>query len=108
MSNLLAQVNIWQQTPQINRFETPGALISVILKNVYMFAGILLFVMVIIGGYSIIAGAGENDPKKTGSGKKTLTTALIGFLIIFASYWIIKIIEKITGLGIVQLAPGRF
>ena len=105
MSNLLAEVKIWEQTPQIHRFETPGELISVILKNVYMFAGILLFVMVIIGGYSVIAGAGESDAKKTGGGKKTLTTALIGFLIIFGSYWIIKIIEKITGLFIISPKP---
>lgn len=84
------------------QFANPGALISVILKNVYVAAGVLLFVLLIFGGFSIIMGAGQNDPKKVGQGQKAATTAVIGFLIIFASYWIIQIIQKLTGLEILN------
>jgi hypothetical protein len=84
------------------QFETPGALISIILRNVYTIAGVLLFVLLIFGGISIIIGAGGNDPKRAAQGKKTVITALTGFVIIFASYWIIKLISFITGVEILN------
>ena len=49
-------------------------------------------------------GAGEDNPEKAKKGKQAITAALIGFMIIFCSYWIIKIIEIITGVSI--LNPG--
>lgn len=97
----------WQVKPGVGIssaeiFKSPGALISVLLKNVYVLAGILLFVLLIFGGISIIMGAGSGDTKKTGQGQKAVTSALVGFLIIFASYWIIQIIGKITGVNILN------
>jgi len=108
MLNLLAQVNIATEFPPAQKFQTPGALISVILKNAYTLAGILLLVLLIFGGFSIIMGAGGSDPKKAAAGKKAITSAAIGFLIVFASYWIIKIVEYITGVHILNpgLNPG--
>lgn len=112
MLNHLAQVDIgeeWllksdQPIGKATQFETPGALISIILRNVYTVAGVLLFVLLIFGGISIIIGAGENDPRKAAQGKKTVMTALTGFIIIFASYWIIRLISFITGVEILNPA----
>ncbi|MBU2577568.1 hypothetical protein KKA69_01930 [Patescibacteria group bacterium] len=109
MLNLFA-VNIGEQwiigqdkaIANADQFKNPGALISIILRNVYTVAGILLFVLLIFGGISIIIGAGENDPRKAAQGKKTVITALTGFVIIFASYWIIKLISFITGVEILN------
>lgn len=111
MFNLLA-VNIGDELKvkpgipitQAPAFSSLGSLISILLKNVYVIAGIMLFVLLIVGGISIISSAGGGDPKKAAQGQKALTSAVIGFLIIFASYWIIQIIEYITGLNI--LNPG--
>ena len=111
MSSLLTQVDIGKELKitgsqgikDAPQFASPGALISVILPNVYIAAGIALFFLILFGGISVITGAGQNDPKKAAQGKKAITSALIGFLIIFASYWIIQIIEVITGLSIFNL-----
>ena len=84
------------------QFQTPGALISIILKNVYVLAGVFLLILLIFGGFSIIMGAGQGDAKKTGQGKKAATSAVVGFLVIFASYWIIQIIQIITGVEILN------
>ena len=81
-------------------FSTPGVLISVIIKNIYVIAGIILFFMIIISGLGIILNAGKPDSQKQSS--NTLTSALIGFVIIFISYWIIRIIELLTGLKILN------
>ena len=83
-----------------NQFASVGNLASIIIKNVFVLAGIILFIMIIAGGYSILSSAGE--PKKNADGKKTVTNALLGFLIIFGSYWIIQIIEIITGYSILN------
>jgi len=109
MQNLLA-VNIgdqWflkpnQAITNAPQFQTPGALISIILRNVYTIAGVSLLFLLIFGGFSIILGAGGGDPKKAGQGQKAVTAAIAGFLIIFASYWIIQIIETITGVKILN------
>lgn len=97
-----AQVRINQYFDPIKsgKFDTIGGLVSVILPNVYVLAGLLLLVLMIGGGMAIIAGSAQGDSKKTGEGSSAVTGALIGFLIIFASYWIIQIVEAITGLQI--------
>jgi len=112
MNKLLLAVDIGQDwlikngvginSPLAPQFKSIGAIISIVLKNVYTLAGILLFILMIAGGFSFITGAGENDAKKAASGKQAITNALIGFLIIFGSMWIIMIIETITGIKILN------
>jgi Zn-dependent protease with chaperone function len=84
------------------QFRTPAALISIILKNVYTAAAILFFVLLLFGGISIILGAGGNDPKKAGQGRKAIIAAITGFIVIFASYWIVQIVGFITGIDILN------
>lgn len=81
-----------------------GSLVSVIISNALVIAGIILVFFFIFGGISMIAGAGQDNPEKAAKGKQAATSALLGFIIIFAAYWIIRIIESITGLNI--LNPG--
>lgn len=77
-----------------------GDLVSLLVSNAFVLAGLLLFFLMIGGGISMIAGAGQNNPESVAKGQKAVTAALVGFLIIFASYWIIQIIEYVTGLEI--------
>ncbi len=97
-----------QGVPIDTAFKTPfgnfGMLVSVIISNLYIIAGIVILFLVIFGGFGIISGAGSGDQQKTAQGKQALTSAIIGFLIIFTSYWIIQLIELITGRNI--LKPG--
>lgn len=83
---------------------TLGNIISNILPNIYIFAGVVLFILLIFGGLTFIINAGKDNPEEAAKGKKAATAAIIGFLIIFCSYWIIKIIETVTGLNI--FSPG--
>ena len=83
---------------------TLGNIISNILPNIYIFAGVVLFILLIFGGLTVIINAGKDDPEATAKGQKAITAAVIGFLIIFCSYWIIRIIEVVTGVNI--FSPG--
>ena len=69
---------------------------TLLMLSAFVLAGLTVFFMFILGGYSMIAGAGASDPKKTGQGRQAVTYAVIGFVVIFAAYWIVRIIEIIT------------
>ena len=83
-------------------FNTVGELISTLLPNVYILAGIILLFLLIGGGFGIIVSAGKGMKEGVARGSKAVTAALIGFLVIIASYWIIQIISTITGLNILE------
>jgi hypothetical protein len=77
-----------------------GDLINNIVPNIYVAGGLVIFFMIIFGGFTIIANAG--DPHKIEEGTKTITSAIIGLLVLFASYWIIQIIQVVTGVQILN------
>jgi len=79
-----------------------GELISAILPNIYIFAGIILFILLIVGGLMVIINSGKGEQEGVQTGQKAITAALVGFLIIFASYWIMQIIEIVTGIKIFE------
>jgi len=105
MMSLLAQVDIGKYFKIGSEgigskagYSSIGAFISTVLPNVYVIAGIILFFLFLFGGFSIITSAG--DPEKQKQGQQTLTAAVLGFVLVFASYWIIQIIEILTGVEI--------
>lgn len=77
-----------------------GDLVSIILANALTLAGVLLLILLVGGGIGMIAGAGGDNPERVAQGKKAVTAALLGFLLILASFAIIQVIELITGLNI--------
>ena len=77
------------------------SILSVVLRNVYVLAGIILLIMIFAGGLGMILNSG--NPEKTKQGSKTVTSAITGFVILFSSYWIIKIIELIFSISILDL-----
>lgn len=90
--------------PPAKTFPTLGDLINVLVKNIFVLAGVLLFVLLIFGGLKFIVSAGSGDEQEIAKSKNAITAALIGFLIIFAAYWIVQIIGHISGVKIFQ--PG--
>jgi type IV secretory pathway VirB2 component (pilin) len=103
----LAQVNIGTALfgeHAISSSTTLGAIVSGILPTLYTIAGVIAFVFLIFTGLGIIMGAGQENPEKLQKAKATFTWAMIGFLVIFGSYWIIQIIQVVTGINI--LTPG--
>ena len=58
-------------------------------------AGVLFFLMLIVGGYKYITSGG--DPKSVEFAKKTLTYAIGGLIFIAVSFLILRFIEVFTG-----------
>jgi hypothetical protein len=108
-SNLLAQVDF----NQLRQFLEPssqskidlsnpnltlGEIISALLTYIFAIAGIILFVFLIMGGFELLTSGGNPESAKKAQGR--ITSALIGFLIIFLAYWITQILEVIFGIKI--------
>ena len=87
-------------------FSTFGEIVSLIVKNAVVFAGIISFILLIFGGFGVIVGAGSGDTKKLEQGKKAVTGAVIGLLIVVLSVVIVQVIATITGLCILKQMVG--
>lgn len=73
-----------------------GPIVSALLPTVFVLAGILLLIMLILGGLQLMVSAG--DPKAADQARGKITGAIMGFVIIFISYWLILILQAIFGL----------
>lgn len=79
-----------------------GDLTTVFLQNAVIFVGIIMFILMLVGGLMVVIGSGNDNPDQASKGKTVLTSALIGFIIVFTAYWIILIVEYITGVNILN------
>ncbi len=76
---------------------TLGDLVGNIVQASIVVAGLLILFLTLFGGISMIVGSGQSDPQKVAKGRQTLTYALIGFIVVFTSFWVIRIIELMVG-----------
>lgn len=104
--NLIAQVPIGES------FKSPfgqslslGNLISLVLSASFALAGLLVLFLLIFAGFQIVTSAGQDNPEAAAKGKQAATAAVLGFVLIFVAYWIVRIIELITGISFIT-APG--
>jgi hypothetical protein len=103
-------INIGEQFKFFNNqgvasiFPDLGTLVNILVFNAYILAGVVFLLLLIFGGIGVIMGSSGGNSEQTAKGGKAVAAALIGFLIIFLSYWIIRIIEVITGMNVFN--PG--
>lgn len=71
-----------------------------VVSVVIGFAGIALFIMLVVGGFKWLTAGG--DPKAIEDARKTISYAIGGIALIAISYIFILLIEKITGVTVTQ------
>ena len=74
-----------------------GDLVNKMMEFLIPIAGILLFFIIIWGGYDILLSRGE--PEKLDAGKQKITAGVIGMVLLVMSYLIAKTIGFIFGVG---------
>jgi len=72
-----------------------GEIVGKALPLVFAAAGIGLLLMIISSGYTLMMSAG--DAKKAAAGKTTLTNSIVGFLLVFAAFWITQALGVVFG-----------
>lgn len=89
--NLPGDVTINGPLPASKNFTNLASLINNSLTYLFAIAGILLLLYLIWGGFDYLTSMG--DPKKAEAANKKLSSAIIGIIIIFISYWIVQLAE---------------
>ncbi len=83
---------------KVAQFQTPRGIISELLPYIFTFAGLILFIMIIWGGMEMLTGA--SDPKSQEAGKNRIMNAIIGFMLLFCSYFIAQLVELVLRVDI--------
>ena len=80
------------------RVEGIGRIVSELLPYVYVVAGLLLFVYMIYGGFQLLTSFGS--PKAILEAWLIVFRALVGFIMVFVSFWLIRLVEIMFGMEI--------
>jgi len=75
---------------------TVGDVISALLPYIFGIAGFLILLYTVMGGYQIMNSRG--DPKAMAQGRDKLTYAVVGFVIMAVSYWILQLVGQILNI----------
>lgn len=78
---------------QFEKLKTPGGIINQLLIFIFPIAGFILFIMLVWAGFEIFLGGA--DKKTIESGKNRAIAAVVGFLLLFVSYWIAQFLAAI-------------
>lgn len=86
-------------------FKAIEVIFSNLLNVIVVLLGFVLFVMLLIAGLNYLTS--EGDPEKVKKAGATLTWALTGFILLFLSWFIIRIISSFTGINLMEFEiPG--
>lgn len=74
-------------------FNEPSDIVNLVVSNIFVLAGVLLFGMIILAGFKFSL----QGPKGKDEGKTILQAVVMGFLVMFSAYWIVRVIELLIG-----------
>jgi heme/copper-type cytochrome/quinol oxidase subunit 4 len=78
-------------------YNSPAVLVKILMSNIFIVAGIILFFLIIYSGFLFLSG----DKKGPDQAKTMMTTAVVGLLVMFAAYWILQIVKIVTGADLI-------
>lgn len=98
--DLLNSLNPLSSSDKFEKLSTPAGIINQFLKYAFPLAGMILFLMLVFGGFQMLIGA--SNSKSTEEAKQRITSAILGFLLLFAAYWIVQLVQIIFGIRILS------
>jgi len=96
---LTQQMNVGGQSIQgpLQGINNIGDIVNKVVTFMIPLAGIILFFVIIWGGYDFLMSQGQ--PEKMKSAQAKITTGLVGFILLIVSYIVVKLIARIFGVG---------
>lgn len=80
--------------------QTLGRLISILLPNIMVAAGVVLFLLIIVFGFGVLKSAGATgDAQAAAKARSALTWSIVGFLLVVSSFFILEIVGIILGVN---------
>ena len=86
-------------------FDSLASIVNKAVTYLFPIAGIFLFLYLVWGGFDFLTSMG--DPKKAETGKNKIISALIGFLLIFAAYWIVQLLTRVFNITTSYSSPKK-
>ena len=81
---------------------SPLPLVALIINQavliLFSLSGLVLFAMIVTGGYQILTAV--QDPGAADAGKKRITAGIVGYVLLISVYWIAQIVEVVFGIAI--------
>ncbi len=77
-------------------YDTPSKIVNLIVSNLFVIAGIVIFIFIIGAGFSFLQESSQGKEEA----RNLATGAIIGFIVMFAAYWIVQIVAAVTGADI--------
>ena len=77
-----------------------GDIISALIPYLFAIAGFLLIIYLLYGGYKYLLSRG--DPKAIQEARGAITTALIGFIIVFSAFWLVQLVGELLGITVIR------
>lgn len=77
-------------------YTSPAFLVNLIVYNAFVIAGVLVLFFILLAGFKFISGGVKGKDEA----KTIIQSALVGFLLMFTAYWIVQIVEVVTGVPI--------
>jgi hypothetical protein len=81
-----------------------GTIVAAAIPYVFGFAGFALLIYIVFAGFTLLMSRG--DQKGVAAAQANLTYAIVGFIIVFASYWIVQIVGRVLGITQFQTIFG--
>jgi len=85
----------------LNDFE---GLVGGVLSTALPLLGLAAGIMVLVAGFQIIAAGGEREGMQ--KAKNTLTYAVLGLVLAFVSWFILRFVHFFTGVDVTQFKIG--
>ncbi len=104
MDQVFAAVKIVELAPA--KFTNFGDIVTLVVRNAVVLAGIISFILLIFGGFGVIVNAGSGDAKKLEESKKAVTAAVTGLIIVVTSVLIVQLIATVTGAEVLKQMVG--
>ena len=79
------------------QFQTFAGIFSYFLPRVLLIAGVIFFLLFILAGYSFLNSARSGDPQAKEKWRQILTYGAVGLIIIFGAYWVLQLINFVSG-----------
>ena len=80
-------------------YSNPAVLVNTIVSSLYVLSGLIFFIMLIVSGIKFISGGTKGKDEA----KNIMTMAVAGLVIMFVAYWIVQILEVVTGEQLIML-----
>ncbi len=77
-------------------FQDIGSVFTLLLPVIFSIAAIILFFILIWGGYDFMLSQGEQD--KISSARSKITAGIIGFILLVISFFLVQVLSFIFGL----------